>query len=119
MDIRHFILFVDAPSTLLDSISYLQSQLTCRLSCKLNFVTLVTLFGLSLSAAYLYYRYKYLTIYADLKELPLGKPNIKELHPDAQGSEDQPTTFHGYLDEFLAAVRIFGFLEKPVSCFNA
>ncbi|KAG8862931.1 phosphatidylcholine and lysophosphatidylcholine phospholipase [Tulasnella sp. 330] len=93
---------------------WIYAILSYTLTLRLNFVTLVTLFGLSLSAAYLYYRYKYLTIYADLKELPLGKPDIKELHPDAQGSEDQPTTFHGYLDEFLAAVRIFGFLEKPV-----
>lgn len=62
-----------------------------------------------------YIRLKYLSTYEDLKELPLGKPDVKELHPDSQGSEEQPTSFHGYLDEFLSAVRIFGFLERPVS----
>ena len=59
-------------------------------------------------------RTRYLGIYEDLRELPLGKPDVKELHPDVQG-EDPPPAFHNYLDEFLSAVRIFGFLEKPVS----
>ncbi|KAG8994279.1 phosphatidylcholine and lysophosphatidylcholine phospholipase [Tulasnella sp. JGI-2019a] len=93
---------------------WIYAILSYSLTLRLDFVKLVTIFVLAAAGAYAYYRDKYLTIYADLKELPLGKPDIKELHPDAQGSEDQPTTFHGYLDEFLSAVRIFGFLEKPV-----
>ena len=50
---------------------------------------------------------------ADLKEVPLEKPDGQELHPDVQG-EDPPPPFHNYLDEFLQAIRVFGFLEKPV-----
>ena len=42
------------------------------------------------------------------------KPNAQELHPDVN-TTDQPPAFHNYLDEFLQAVRVFGFLEKPVS----
>ena len=41
------------------------------------------------------------------------KADAQELHPDVNTPEQQPT-FHNYLDEFLQAVRIFGFLEKPV-----
>lgn len=58
-------------------------------------------------------RFRYLNKYATLKEPRLAKPNAKELHPDVM-STDAPTNFHNYLDEFLQAVRVFGFLEKPV-----
>lgn len=46
--------------------------------------------------------------------MPLGKPDPVELHPDIQ-ADHRPQTFHNYLDEFLLAVRVFGFLEKPVN----
>jgi hypothetical protein len=46
--------------------------------------------------------------------VPLGKPDPVELHPDIQ-ADHRHQTFHNYLDEFLLAVRVFGFLEKPVS----
>jgi lysophospholipid hydrolase len=48
-----------------------------------------------------------------LKEPPLVKTDTKELHPDVN-TTDPPLNFHNYLDDFLEAVRIFGFLEKPV-----
>ena len=41
------------------------------------------------------------------------KADAQELHPDVNTPE-QPANFHNYLDEFLQAVRVFGFLEKPV-----
>lgn len=43
----------------------------------------------------------------------MSKPDLVELHPDIQG-EARPQNFNNYLDEFLLAVRVFGFLEKPV-----
>lgn len=58
-------------------------------------------------------RFRYLNTYASLKEPPLIKPDAKELHPDVN-TTDAPPNFHNYLDEFLQAVRVFGFLEKPV-----
>jgi lysophospholipid hydrolase len=38
------------------------------------------------------------------------------LNPSISHPDDfaRPTAFHNYLDEFLSAIRIFGFLEKPV-----
>ena len=51
--------------------------------------------------------------YMQLKELPLDKPDANELHPDVNIREP-PVAFHNYLDEFLQAIRVFGFLEKPV-----
>lgn len=59
-------------------------------------------------------RFRYLNQYTQLKEPPLPKVDAQELHPDVN-TPDQPPDFHNYLDEFLQAVRIFGFLEKPVS----
>ena len=69
---------------------------------------------LSAVALNYYIRVRYLNSYATLKEPPLVKPNAGELHPDVNATE-VPPSFHNYLDEFLQAVRIFGFLEKPVS----
>lgn len=68
-----------------------------------------------LSAVALNYfiRFRYLNVYTTLKEAPLPKSDAKELHPDVNTTEG-PLNFHNYLDDFLEAVRIFGFLEKPV-----
>ena len=65
-------------------------------------------------------RFRYLNKYTELNEVPLVKADAQELHPDVNTPETAPA-FHNYLDEFLQAVRIFGFLEKPVSissCFH-
>jgi lysophospholipid hydrolase len=80
----------------------------------LDFVTLIGLFVFTVIGGSYYIRFQFLSKYEELKELPIGKPDVAELHPDAQGSDDAPASFHGYLDEFLSAVKIFGFLEKPV-----
>jgi lysophospholipid hydrolase len=52
-------------------------------------------------------------VYSEFQEPPLVKADAQELHPDVNLS-DAPPTFHNYLDDFLQAVRVFGFLEKPV-----
>jgi lysophospholipid hydrolase len=62
-----------------------------------------------------------------LKEPPLVKPDVNELHPDVNTGKqlvegmyifstsiDPPPTFHNYLDDFLQAVRVFGFVRRHV-----
>jgi lysophospholipid hydrolase len=71
------------------------------------------LFCLCAVALNYWIRFRYLNTYAQLKEPPLLKSDAQELHPDVNTTETPPA-FHTYLDEFLQAVRIFGFLEKPV-----
>ena len=71
------------------------------------------MFGCSLVALNYWLRWRYLDKYKELKEPPLVKADAQELHPDVNTPEQTPA-FHNYLDEFLQAVRIFGFLEKPV-----
>ena len=72
------------------------------------------MFVLSLVALNYWIRFRYLNKYTDLKEPPLVKADVEGLHPDVNTPEQMPA-FHNYLDEFLQAVRVFGFLEKPVS----
>ena len=80
---------------------------------QLNFYTLALLFLCSVIAFSVYVRRRYLSKYESLRELPLDKPTAQELHPDVNKNEE-PASFHNYLDEFLQAIRVFGFLEKPV-----
>lgn len=61
-------------------------------------------------------RYKHLNRYERLRELPLEKDSGKDLDPDEKLNleSQEKEGFHSYLDEFLQAIRIFGYLEKPV-----
>ncbi|KAL0580670.1 phosphatidylcholine and lysophosphatidylcholine phospholipase [Marasmius crinis-equi] len=88
------------------------SVLSYSMTLTLNFWSFSLLFVLSAVALNYWIRFRYLEDYAHLKEPPLLKPDAKELHPDV--NTDPPPPFHNYLDDFLQAVRVFGFLEKPV-----
>jgi lysophospholipid hydrolase len=81
---------------------------------QLNFWSFAIIFVLSGIALNYWIRFRYLDVYKLLKEPPLTKPDANELHPDVNTTEPV-TSFHNYLDDFLQAVRVFGFLEKPVS----
>ncbi|KAF5384914.1 hypothetical protein D9615_001128 [Tricholomella constricta] len=74
----------------------------------LNFWNFAVLFVLSAIALNYWIRFRYLNDYTQLKEPPLVKPDVNELHPDV--NTDPPPTFHNYLDDFLQAVRVFGFV---------
>lgn len=80
---------------------------------QLNFWSFAGIFCLSAVCLNYWIRFRYLNIYTTLREPPLVRPDAKELHPDVNTTEPPPN-FHNYLDEFLQAVRVFGFLEKPV-----
>ena len=83
-------------------------------STQLNFWSFAFLFVASAVALNYWIRLRYLNTYSQLKEPPLVKPDVNALHPDVNTTEP-PSAFHNYLDDFLQAVRVFGFLEKPVS----
>ncbi|THV06596.1 patatin-domain-containing protein [Dendrothele bispora CBS 962.96] len=88
------------------------SILSYSLTLTLNFWSFAIIFTLSAVALNYWIRFRYLNDYTQLKEPPLVKPDATELHPDVN-TEPAPS-FHNYLDDFLQAVRVFGFLEKPV-----
>lgn len=80
---------------------------------QLNFWSFAIMFVLFAIALNYWIRFRYLNTYTKLKEPPLVKADAQELNPDVNTPEQMPA-FHNYLDEFLQAVRVFGFLEKPV-----
>ncbi|SJL06088.1 related to Lysophospholipase NTE1 [Armillaria ostoyae] len=84
--------------------------LSYSMTLTLNFWSFAIMFALSAVALNYWIRFRYLNDYTQLKEPPLVKPDATELHPDVNTAP----TFHNYLDDFLQAVRVFGFLEKPV-----
>ncbi|KAK7465552.1 phosphatidylcholine and lysophosphatidylcholine phospholipase [Stygiomarasmius scandens] len=88
------------------------SVLSYSLTLTLNFWSFAIIFILSAVVLNYWIRFRYLNDYTQLKEPPLVKPDATELHPDV--NTDPAPTFHNYLDDFLQAVRVFGFLEKPV-----
>ncbi|PWZ03234.1 hypothetical protein BCV70DRAFT_197464 [Testicularia cyperi] len=86
------------------------------LTLQLNFPSLALLFLGSLVAAFIWLRYRHLNKYERLREVPLTKDEGFNLNPDvaSAGGDNDRGSFHNYLDDFLQAIRIFGFLEKPV-----
>ncbi|PWN33251.1 patatin-domain-containing protein [Meira miltonrushii] len=100
---------VTVPSTVYAILHY-------SFTLQLNFPSLFFLFISLLVAGFIWMRYRYLNRYERLREEPLVKDEGFNLNPDvARGSDDNDRgNFHNYLDDFLQAIRIFGFLEKPV-----
>ncbi|KAH9897805.1 patatin-domain-containing protein [Cubamyces lactineus] len=92
---------------------FIYSVLSYSMTLTLNFWSFALLFAAFAVALNYWIRFRYLNKYTQLKEPPLVKADAQELHPDVNTPEQQPA-FHNYLDEFLQAVRVFGFLEKPV-----
>ncbi|KAF9469736.1 hypothetical protein BDZ94DRAFT_1243142 [Collybia nuda] len=91
---------------------YIYAILSYSMTLTLNFWNFAVLFVVSAIVLNYWIRFRYLNDYTQLKEPPLVKPDVNELHPDV--NTNPPPTFHNYLDDFLQAVRVFGFLEKPV-----
>lgn len=69
---------------------------------------------------FFFVRYRYLARYTQLKEPALPPPSppslTTELLPLPPGltQNSRSGSFRNYLDDFLSAIRIFGYLEKPV-----
>jgi lysophospholipid hydrolase len=58
-------------------------------------------------------RYRYLNMYSRLPPEPQRKEPQIDLFPDTH-EEDTKSGLSSYLDEFLSAIKIFGYLERPV-----
>ncbi|GAA5859717.1 hypothetical protein JCM8547_006997 [Rhodosporidiobolus lusitaniae] len=90
---------------------------SASLTFHLTFLKLLGFF-LVLSTALSYvWKVRYLNRYTELRDLP-GGSRIKgdegfDLHPDL-ATDQSSSGFHNYLDEFLSAIKVFGYLEKPV-----
>jgi lysophospholipid hydrolase len=58
-------------------------------------------------------RYRYLTMYARLPPEPQREDPQVEVFPESQEG-DSKRGLSNYLDEFLSAIKVFGYLERPV-----
>lgn len=58
-------------------------------------------------------RYRFLNMYSRLPPEPQRKEPEIDLYPDTQEG-DSKSGFSNYLDEFLSAIKVFGYLERPV-----
>jgi len=58
-------------------------------------------------------RYRFLNMYARLPPEPQRKEPQIDLYPDTQEGGSK-SGFSNYLDEFLSAIKVFGYLERPV-----
>ena len=58
-------------------------------------------------------RYRYLNMYARLPSEPQRKEPQVEMFPDTQDRGSKPGLAN-YLDEFLSAIKVFGYLERSV-----
>lgn len=58
-------------------------------------------------------RYRFLNMYSRLPPEPQRKEAQIDLFPDIQDGDSKPGLAN-YLDEFLSAIKVFGYLERPV-----
>ncbi|PKI82893.1 hypothetical protein MVES1_003641 [Malassezia vespertilionis] len=109
---RWFLTFASltVPSAVYKVLHY---TLTLRLSFAFLIVVLISVSAILLA----WLRYRHWNRYEKFRDEPIRKnENAYHLHPDVAHNavgEDRGN-FHWYLDEFLQAIRIFGFLERPV-----
>src|SRR6266480_6044485 len=58
-------------------------------------------------------RYRFMNMYTRLPPEPQRKEPQIDLFPDTQEDDSKPGLAN-YLDEFLSAIKVFGYLERPV-----
>ncbi|KAH3662362.1 hypothetical protein OGAPHI_005614 [Ogataea philodendri] len=91
--------------TLYSIVSYIM-QIALSFSTVLIVAVLVSL------ATYAYIHYKYLTVYSRLPEDPKRQEPLIDTFLENAGAEHKSRL--NYLDEFLSAIKIFGYLESQV-----
>ncbi|KAI1074939.1 lysophospholipase NTE1 [Whalleya microplaca] len=79
----------------------------------MNATTLALILFLMFSAVTWVVRYRYLNMYSRLPPEPQRKEPELDLVPDTHEEGAKPGLTN-YLDEFLSAIKIFGYLERPV-----
>ncbi|QKX60247.1 uncharacterized protein TRUGW13939_07390 [Talaromyces rugulosus] len=93
--------------------TWLFTLFSMSLTFTMNFTTILLIFGLILSTIIWFIRYRYLNMYSRLPPEPQRKEPQIDLFPDSQEGDSKPGLAN-YLDEFLSAIKVFGYLERPV-----
>jgi len=92
--------------------TWIYRLLSISLTVTVNFSTLAFIVVACVSTVSYLIRYRYHT-YARLPAEPPRKEPDVEVFPDPQGGDSKPG-LSNYLDEFLSAIKVFGYLERPV-----
>ncbi|EJT74530.1 lysophospholipase NTE1 [Gaeumannomyces tritici R3-111a-1] len=93
--------------------SLLFTIFSTSLTVTMNATTLMVIMGMAFSLASWFVRYRYLNMYARLPPEPQRKEPELDLFVDPHSERDK-SGLSNYLDEFLSAIKIFGYLERPV-----
>ncbi|KAL9108082.1 MAG: hypothetical protein Q9227_007057 [Pyrenula ochraceoflavens] len=83
------------------------------LTFTMNMTTLLLIALVVVSTISWIVRYRYLNMYARLPSEPQRKEPQIDLFPDSHEGDSKPGLTN-YLDEFLSAIKVFGYLERPV-----
>ncbi|KAH8667540.1 hypothetical protein BGZ60DRAFT_377825 [Tricladium varicosporioides] len=93
--------------------TFLFTLFSTSLTFTMNATTLALILVAFMSTISWFVRYRFLNMYARLPPEPQRKEPQIDLYPDTQ-EEGSKSGFSNYLDEFLSAIKIFGYLERPV-----
>ncbi|RDW77034.1 lysophospholipase NTE1 [Coleophoma cylindrospora] len=93
--------------------SFLFTLFSTSLTFTMNATTLMLIVVALVSTVSWFVRYRFLNMYARLPPEPQRKEPQIDLYPDTQ-EEGTKSGFSNYLDEFLSAIKVFGYLERPV-----
>ncbi|KAA8575949.1 hypothetical protein EYC84_006114 [Monilinia fructicola] len=93
--------------------TFLFTLFSTSLTFTMNATTLMLIMAAFVSTMSWFVRYRFLNMYSRLPPEPQRKEPQIDLYPDTQ-EEGSKSGFSNYLDEFLSAIKIFGYLERPV-----
>ncbi|GAA5861134.1 hypothetical protein JCM3774_002201 [Rhodotorula dairenensis] len=101
----------------LPTLAFSALHYSASLTFHLTFLKIVAFLLIVTTIASYVWKVRYLNRYTELRDLPGGN-RIKgdvgfDLDPDL-ANDQTASGFHNYLDEFLSAIKVFGYLEKPV-----
>ncbi|KIW28450.1 lysophospholipase nte1 [Cladophialophora immunda] len=93
--------------------TWLFTLFSMSLTFTMNFTTLLLIFVAVVSTVSWFIRYRFLNYYTHLPQEPQRKEPQIDLFPDTQDGDSKPGLAN-YLDEFLSAIKVFGYLERPI-----
>ncbi|KAH6631732.1 lysophospholipase NTE1 [Chaetomium tenue] len=91
----------------------LYTLFSTSLTVTMNATTLMLIVAAMIGAISWVVRYRYLNMYSRLPPEPQRKEPDVDLFPDTH-EEGIKSGLSNYFDEFLSAIKIFGYLERPV-----
>lgn len=94
--------------------SFLLKIFEGSIQISVSFSTLLFLMLLVSGITWAVFRYRYLNVYEKLHSEPYDTNVNQKIFVDSGEDEQGKSGFSSYLEEFLTAIKIFGYLEKPV-----